>query len=189
MAYSAADIAGVLKGTHTDSGAHYVSDVVILTAIALAQQADGQAAGEGWWGTHQTDLKGAAGVLLVLHQQSSLPKGGDPPYATAAYTSGRYAAYLPAATAAAATAPAVDNSAPLATPPDHSVGAAIGQATGLTSALDFLGWFTVPHNWLRVIYGVSGVAVIFLGLSIMFRPKVEQIARAATSVAEMGAVA
>ncbi len=80
-----------------------------------------------------------------------------------------------------AAAPAVSNPTPAtgaaANPVDQGI-------SNLASSLDFLSWFTSPHNWLRVVYGATGVGLVFLGLSIMFRPEISQITgAAATTVA------
>jgi hypothetical protein len=182
VAYTANQIAGTLKGTKLATGEKYSGDVAILTAIALAQQDSGELVQAGWWGTRYGDLPLAATALLTLHQQpSSYASTGDPPYQTQAFKSGAYLKHMAAAGAAAASAAPVDNSKNPSQ--DSPVGRAAEEAGNtLGSALDFLSWFTSPHNWLRVVYGVAGIGLVFLGLGMMFRPQVAEVARTVAMV-------
>ncbi len=149
---TANEIAGTLKGTTLVGGESFHGDIAILTAIALAQQEKGDQNHEGWWGTHVVDLKPAATFLLVAHQN---PGGTDPAYQTSAYKTGRYFKYLAQATAAAASATAINNHQ--GNPVQDSP---IGQATsGLFHGLNLEQWI------LRIGEIILGVVLIGVGLA------------------------
>lgn len=166
MAVSAATIAGTLKGTTLEGGESYHGDMIVLTAIGLAQQARGDLTREGWWGTKFADLPKAAQVLLVIHQDS---KQADPAVHVAAYTTGAYVPYMAEATAAVASAQKIDNKLdnPIKeSPVTQAVQGATDWASGLSG---LIAWLGDRHNWLRVLYVAGGLSMVIIGFLVMFR--------------------
>lgn len=166
MAVSAATIAGTLKGTTLEGGEAFHGDMIVLTAIGLAQQARGDLTREGWWGTKYADLPQAAQVLLVIHQDA---KQTDPAVHVAAYTTGAYVPYMAEATAAVASAAKIDNK--LENPAKQSpAGQAVESVTDkLSTFADLAAWLGDRHNWLRVLYVAGGLSMVIIGFLVMFR--------------------
>lgn len=189
MAETAVSIAGTLKGTKLRGGESFGADIATLTAIALAEQQSGELRDAGWWGMHVGELNVAAYALLAAHQPGSGITGGDPPYQLKAYTSGAYLMYMPQATAAAASAPAINNTVPNPGPDSlNKTGqdinhAASSIASTVSSWADIAVWFGSPHNWLRIVWGVTGVGFVFLGFAMMFHKPIAQAAQAAAVAA------
>lgn len=197
MSVTAGDIAGVLKGSKAKGGGTYGADIPMMTALALAQKANGSwtANREGWWlsGVHDDTIDGikrAALIVLEQHQHTFNAQGWsdelkmyDMVSLMDEYRNKAYIPYLPQATAAAAAAPTIDNSNGTIDQALNNAQDKIDGATDWASSLgDFLGGLTNSHTWLRIVWGVAGVGLVFLGLSMMFHPQVEQVARAAAEV-------
>lgn len=60
---------------------------------------------------------------------------------------------------------------------------ATNATVGSSGVFSGWAWFGDRHNWVRVIWGVSGVGLVFIGLAVMFRQDIAAAAKTAAKTA------